>query len=102
MAMRDALQIRLDASVFAVDVVQRALYAYTLDYYVDVGVSGGAIVVDLRPKTETLVPERLADEFRNAVLDEALRARVRSESGTVHVELIRAALQGALATGTPE
>lgn len=86
------IEVRLDTGVFPADIVTKAAHRYTNAYFVEIKASSGDFVVQLTPKHVELDTGQVAEQFRNDVLDEKLRALVRSETQDIHTVLIEAAL----------
>ncbi len=90
------IEVRLDAGVFSADIVTKAAHRYTDAYFVEVKSSPADFIVQLTPKHVELDTGRVAEQLRNDMLDEKLRALVRSETHDIHAVLIEAALRQAL------
>lgn len=74
--------ISFDANVHSVDAVQRAAYRFSDRLSCEVSNGGGSIEVVLH-LDEDADAETLVAEFRNEVLDQVLRERIRSETEDV-------------------
>lgn len=73
-----------DQACYSVDAVQRALYRQSDRLSSDVAVDDGAIRCTVYLTTEDPLEVSAAiSEFRNEVLDETLRARIRDETKEV-------------------
>lgn len=90
------IEVRLDAGVFPADIVMKAAHRYTDAYFVEIKSSTADFIVRLTPKHAEGDTNQLAEHLRNDVLDEQLRALVRSETQDIHTVLIEAALRQAL------
>lgn len=87
-----AIEIVLDGGLFSADVIARTAHRYTSDYFVEILSAPLGMLVRLTPKTDSTSPHLLAERFRNDVLDERLRERIRAETADLHTALVRAAL----------
>jgi His-Xaa-Ser system protein HxsD len=90
------IEVCLDAGVFSADIVTKAAHRYTDAYFVEIKCKPAAFIVQLTPKHVALDASQAAEHLRNDVLDEKLRALVRSETQDIHAVLIEAALRQAL------
>jgi len=90
------IEVRLDAGVFSVDIVTKAAHRYTDAYFVEIKSSPADFIVRLTPKHAEGETSQIAEHLCNDVLDEQLRALVRSETQDIHAALIEAALREAL------
>lgn len=90
------IEVRLDAGAFSADIVTKAAYRYTDAYFVEIKGGPADFIVQLTPKHAALDTGQIAEQLRNDVLDEKLRALVRSETQDIHAVLIEAALRQAL------
>ncbi len=90
------IEVHLDAGVFSADIVTKAAHRYTDAYFVEIKSSPADFIVQLTPKHVELDTDQVAERLRNDVLDEQLRALVRSETQDIHTVLIGAALHRAL------
>lgn len=90
------IEVRLDAGVFSADIVTKAAHRYTDAYFVEIKSNPADFIVQLTPKHVELDTDQVAERLRNDVLDEQLRALVRSETQDIHAVLIEAALHQAL------
>jgi len=90
------IEVRLDAGMFSADIVTRAAHRYTDAYFIEIKRSPGDFIVRLTPKHVVPDAGQVAEQLRNDVLDEQLRALVRSETQDIHAVLIEAALRQAL------
>lgn len=91
----DAIDLQLDARLFSCDVVTRAAHRYSGEFFVELVSEADVFVVRLTPKTHQANTDQLAERFRNDVLDESLRERMRAETSQLRDTLIQAALQQA-------
>jgi His-Xaa-Ser system protein HxsD len=90
-----AIELSFDSGLFTPDVIARTAHRYTGDFFVDVAVSSGAIVVRLTPKQDSASAEDVVRRFRNDALDDRLRAQVREQTGDVQIALLQAAFRAA-------
>jgi len=90
------IEVRLDASAFCTDTVTKAAHRYTDTYFVEIKSNSADLIVELTPKRAGADTNQLAERLRNDVLDEKLRALVRSETQDIHALLTEAALRQAL------
>jgi His-Xaa-Ser system protein HxsD len=88
-------EVRLDAGLFSADMVTKAAHRCTDAYFVEIKSEPAEFVVQLTPRHAELDTGEVADRLRNDVLDEKLRALVRSETQDIHAVLIEAALRQA-------
>lgn len=88
----DVIEIRVDGGVFSADAVIRATHRYTADYYTDIASIVSGFVVRLTPMSIDIDSSDVAQRFRNDVLDEQLRERIRAETMDLHGTLVKAAL----------
>ncbi len=75
--------VSFDSSAHSVDAVQRAAYRLSDRLSCDVRQKEGAVDVTLHIADEESDPDALLAEFRNEVLDQVLRERIRSETEDV-------------------
>lgn len=75
--------LSFDASTTSVDAVQRAAYRLSDQLSCDVALANGRIEVTLHPSQPETDLNALLGEFRNEVLDQVLRERIRNETGDV-------------------
>lgn len=94
MAM-DATRIDVDTGVFSPDVIARAAHRYTGEFYVELVLSAPPSHVVLTPKHAGVDTANLALRFGNDLLDEQLRARIRTETSDLQTVLVEAALREA-------
>lgn len=90
-----AVIVELSADMFSADVVASTAQRYTGEFFVEIRSDVSKTIVTLSPIDINSQVERLRERFLNDVLDERLRARVRSETGPLQAILVQAALQGA-------
>lgn len=76
-------KLSFDRSGHSLDAVQRAAYRFSDRLSCDTSESPDAIEVTLHISDETDDPEALLSDFRNEVLDQVLRERIRTETEDV-------------------
>lgn len=81
--------------LFPIEVVARTAHRYTDNYFVELNDVVGGIRVDLMPQTEDVPTDGVEDRFRNDLLDDLLRERVRIQTADLHAVLAGAALRQA-------
>lgn len=81
--------------VFPIEVVARTAHRYTDNYFVEINDDAGAIRVDLIPRTEDVPTDGVEHRFRNDLLDDLLREKVRVQTAELHAVLAEAALRQA-------
>lgn len=91
----DAIRVDVDVGVFSRDVIARAAHRYTGEFFVDLALSVPASHIALMPKHGDVDVADLALRFRNDLLDEDLRARIRKETADLQTALVTAALREA-------
>ncbi|MGO4261079.1 hypothetical protein [Lysobacter sp. TAB13] len=92
----DAIEICVDVSVFEPDVIASAAHRYTGEFFVELLLATSPHRVLLMPMQVGVDTDRLAQRFKNDLLDERLRARIRVETAELQVALIQAALREAV------
>lgn len=76
--------LSFDPSTTSLDAVQRAAYRLSARLSCDIALAGdGAIEVTVHPSEEEAGLDALLGDFRNEVLDQVLRERIRDETGDV-------------------
>lgn len=76
--------LSFDASTASVDAVQRAAYRLSDRLSCDIDLADdGAIEVTIHPAEADVDLDALLGEFRNEVLDQVLRERIRDETSDV-------------------
>lgn len=94
MEAHEAFNIAL-GDVFSIDVVARTAHRYTGDYFVEINSEAAGIQVRLIPIRGDVQIDDIERRFRNDLLDDLLRERVRSQTAELHVVLTQAALRQA-------
>jgi His-Xaa-Ser system protein HxsD len=77
---------------FSTEAIARAAHRWTAVYFLDVQIADGGTCVNVSSKDGSAIPEDVIGAFRNDVLDEYLRERVRAQTQTLHAALVEAAL----------
>jgi len=77
------------------DTVERTAHRFTGAHFVTVLEEGSALFVTLTARADSAVVSVSDEEFRTALLDETLRARVLAETRDIRDTLVRAAFSGA-------
>jgi hypothetical protein len=80
--------------VFPIEVVTRTAHRYTYNYFVDINDAGG-IRVDLMLRADDVPTDGVERRFRNDLLDNLLREKMRIETAELHTVLTEAALRQA-------
>ena len=80
--------IRVDLTIYPLDVVLRACHVFTARCYVLARRDGAEIVVDFTPREEGESLRELAGDFSNALLDYTLRAIVAEETRGIRELLV--------------
>ena len=94
MEAHEAFNIAL-GDVFTRDVVARTAHRYTGDFFVEINAEAAGIQVRLVPKKGGVSIDDIERHFRNDLLDDLLRERVRTQTAELHVVLAQAALRQA-------
>ncbi|MBA3867090.1 MAG: His-Xaa-Ser system protein HxsD [Solirubrobacterales bacterium] len=71
------------SSAHSVDAVQRAAYRFSDRLSCDISERPDAVEVIVHLADDTSEPEAVLADFRNEVLDQVLRERIRAETGDV-------------------
>lgn len=79
--------------VFPIEVVARTAHRYTDNYFVKVNDDAGVIRVDLMSRIEDAPTDGVENRFRNDLLDDLLREKVRIQTAELHTVLAEAALR---------
>ncbi|MEB1098847.1 hypothetical protein VDR81_14570 [Xanthomonas campestris pv. campestris] len=85
----------VDRSLYGDEVVARAAHRYTGIYDVEMRVEGDSLMVAFSRKDDAAVAPGLHAQFSRDLLDERLRALVRTETQGLQQELVRTALNQA-------
>jgi His-Xaa-Ser system protein HxsD len=80
--------IRVDSTIYPVEVVLRTCHAFTARCYVFTRRDGHELVVELTAREDGEALEKLAGEFGNALLDYTLRALVAEETRAIRELLV--------------
>jgi His-Xaa-Ser system protein HxsD len=91
----DAIEIRLDRSIFSGDVAVRTMHRYSGDYYTTIDAEPATLVVRLTPRSRTVRIDQLSERFQTDALDELMREKIRVETSDVHASLVNSALSQA-------
>jgi His-Xaa-Ser system protein HxsD len=75
--------VSFESSTASLDAVQRAAYRLSDRMSCDIDTSDGGVSVTIHPSDPETDLEALLGDFRNEVLDQVLRERVRAETGEV-------------------
>jgi His-Xaa-Ser system protein HxsD len=86
------MELVLDESVFSLDVVTRASHRYSRDFWVELSRGTGGLHLRLQPRQDSVDVACLEQRVRNDLLDERLRAAVRSSTDALRDVLVEAAL----------
>jgi His-Xaa-Ser system protein HxsD len=81
--------------VFPIEVVARTAHRYTDNYFVEINDDSGVIRVGLMPRIEDAPTDGIEHRFRNDLLDDLLREKVRTQTAELHTVLAEAALRQA-------
>jgi His-Xaa-Ser system protein HxsD len=76
-------RLSFDRSGHSLDAVQRAAYRFSDRLSCDISEDPEAIEVMVHLADDTGEPEAVLADFRNEVLDQVLRERIRAETGDV-------------------
>jgi His-Xaa-Ser system protein HxsD len=83
----------VDASLYSDDIVLRACYRLTDQFYVFVSrLENEGLAIKLAPKPGTPQNRDPCGELSNLLIDESIRARVRIETAGVREHIVRCAL----------
>lgn len=88
-------QFTIDRALYSDDVTARAAHRYGGELGVEVRSQGADLTVGFWSLDGSKLPEDLWARFSRDLLDERLRAAVRSETNGLQQELLRAALNQA-------
>lgn len=77
------LRVSFDPSAHSLDAVQRAAYRFSDRLSCDLSEADRSIDVTLHVPEEESDPDTLLADFRNEVLDQVLRERIRTETAEV-------------------
>ncbi|HEL3217528.1 hypothetical protein JY440_02870 [Stenotrophomonas maltophilia] len=88
-------QFTIDRALYSDDVAARAAHRYTGELGVEVCSQGANLTVGFWSLDGSNLPEDIWTRFSRDLLDERLRAAVRSETNGLQQELLRAALNQA-------
>lgn len=88
----NAIEISLDGGVFSAETVVSAVHRYSADYYAEVASTEKGFIARLTPKSIDTDTSALVQQFRNDVLDEQLRERIRADTKELQEILVQAAL----------
>jgi His-Xaa-Ser system protein HxsD len=75
--------VSFDRSAHSLDAVQRAAYRLSDRMSCEVSETAGAIEATLHIPDDGVAPDILLADFRNEVLDQVLRERIRAETADV-------------------
>jgi His-Xaa-Ser system protein HxsD len=75
--------LSFDTAVASLDAVQRSAYRLSDRLSCDISVGAGAINVTIHPADPKADVDALLGDFRNEVLDQVLRERIRAETADV-------------------
>jgi His-Xaa-Ser system protein HxsD len=78
-----SIRLDFDRAAHSVDAVQRAAYRFSDRCVTDVHVNETTITCIVGVRDRTTADEGLEFDFRNEVLDQTLRARIRTETEAV-------------------
>src|SRR3954471_10780627 len=96
-------QLRFDAAAYSTDAIQRAAYRFMDRLSVDLASANGSIDCTLHMSTEDSADaDRTASDFRNEVLDQVLRERIRGETEGVRNVILALAFADTGLTGEPQ
>lgn len=90
------VSVAVDLVQYPLPILQRASHRFTATHFVEISIAGNEALVRFKPKEIPFRFPQLADEFRNALLDDALRAQIAAETQEVREIIVGAALKGAL------
>ena len=82
-------------NMFPADVVARTAHRYTGDFFVEINAEPYGIQVRLTPQREDVQVDGTEQRFRNDLLDDLLREKVRVQTAELHAVLAQAALRQA-------
>jgi len=88
-------QFTIDRALYSDDVAARAAHRYTGKFGVEIRSQGVDLIVVFWHLDGSELPEDLWTRFSRDLLDERLRATVRTETSGLQQELLRAALNQA-------
>jgi len=94
MEAHEAFNIAL-GDIFSRDVIARTAHRYTGDFFVEINAEAAGIQVRLMPKRGDVPIDGIEQHFRNDLLDDLLRERVRVQTAELHTVLAQAALRQA-------
>lgn len=81
--MVPSAQVVLDADVYSADAIQRAAYRFLDRCETDIRRDGSQYRCTLTSRTSVLSSDELVGPFRDEVLDQVLRERIRNETAVV-------------------
>ena len=94
MEAHEAFNIAL-GDAFLKEVVTRTAHRSTGDFFVEINDEAAGIQVRLVPKRGDVRIDDIERHFRNDLLDDLLRERVRAQTAELHTVLAQAALRQA-------
>ena len=98
------LVLRLDKSLYPLDVIYGAAYIFIEKAYVLLGRDGNAVVVEIAAKDEDVDAKALramVGEFSNELLSQTLRRRITRENKNILETIVSQALAGATGAMVP-
>ena len=95
-------ELIFESSAYSVDAIQRAVYRFSDRLSCDLVASNGSVNCKLHLRDETEDVEEILAEFRNEVLDQTLRERVRAETADVRHLILALAFSKTGLTESPE
>jgi His-Xaa-Ser system protein HxsD len=75
-----SIVLRFDESAYSLDAIQRAAYRYCDRVSMELRHEPGYFVCDLTSTAQEQLGDAFAGDFRTEVLDQVLRARIRTET----------------------
>ena len=93
-------QYIIDRALYTDDQIGRAAHRYTGQFGVELQIHGSNIAVIFWSLDGSELPEHLWAKFSRDLLDERLRAAIRTETAGLQQELLRAALTHAQPVAT--
>ena len=95
-------QLTFESSAHSVDAIQRAAYKFSDRLSCDLATQNGSVLCTLHLPDETEDVATTLSDFRNEVLDQTLRERIRGETAEVRNLILALAFSKTGLTDPPE
>jgi His-Xaa-Ser system protein HxsD len=95
-------QLTFESSAHSVDAIQRAVYKLSDRLSCDLATHNGSVLCTVHLPDETEDVEAALSDFRNEVLDQTLRERIRGETAEVRNLILALAFSKTGLTDPPE